>query len=353
MNKEEGNYYMISDEFASTKIKSLEMESSNSYFYLIASSLRGDSAIHIVEVSSPDNISSGLLTLLFDLILVDAVIFKHKGAFVLFGIGYEEPLKLGRESVYFCQEVDIGPARRGAFRPKLSLKSRKANFTALEVLGDSVFIAADHEIYRYGLADYRLEVFYELYKKQGSSRLLALRGDAKSRLLYVAQKNKILVLDEQLKGNTTIEGAHDNSVTHIDANANKQHQILSTANEGFLKFWDLRNYSSPNLVVHDCHSLINGASFNPFYDQLVVYSTTNGSLVLHGANSVSSSVLLKLKDEEPVPENRRLRLYEAALDDYASSVCWSGQDAWSFSASSRNKCYFDLVPQKIKFETMF
>jgi hypothetical protein len=353
MNKEEGNYYMINDEYSTTKIKSLEMDSASSYFYLIASSLKEDSAIHIIEVTSSDNMSNNVLTLLFDIILVDAVIFRHKGAFMLFGIGYEESLKLGKESVYFCQEIDIGPAKRGEFRPKLSLKSKKANFVGLEVMGDSVYVAACHEIYKYNLVDYRFEVFYELYKKKSSSEFLAIKADPKSKLFYVSQKNKILVLDDQLKNNITIEGAHDNHVNHIDVNINKHHQILSTANESFLKFWDIRNYSTPNLIVHDHHSLINGASFNPFYDQLVVYSMTNGSLVLYGANTISSSVLLKLKEDEPVPDNKRLKLYEAALDDYVSSICWSGQEAWNFGASSKNKCYFDLIPQKIKFETMF
>jgi hypothetical protein len=353
MNKEEGNYYMVSDGYVSTKIKPLEIESSSSYFYLIGSSIKENSAIHVVEVTTPENVSNSIVTLMFDFVLVDAIIFKFRGAYVLFGIGYEEELKLGRESLYFCQEIDIGPARRGEFRPKVSLKSRKANFNSLEVLGDNVYVTSDHEVYKYNLVDLRFEVFYELYKKKSSSRFLSIKADPKAKAIYVSQKNKILVLDENLKNNITIEGAHDNIVNHIDINVNKQHQILSTANENFLKFWDIRNPLAPNLVVHDYHSLINSASFNPFYDQLVIYSMTNGSLVLYGANSISSSVLLKLKEEETAPESRRLKLYEAALDDYVSSICWSGQEAWNFGASSKNKCYFDLIPQKIKFETMF
>lgn len=74
----------------------------------------------------------------------------------------------------------------------------------------------------------------------------------------------------------------------------------------------------PNLVISEPSSFITSASFNHFYDQLVLYAVENGSIFLHGAYSISSSIRLKLNDNEIVPENGRLKIYEGALDDFVN-----------------------------------
>ncbi len=79
----------------------------------------------------------------------------------------------------------------------------------------------------------------------------------------------------------------------------------------------------PNLIVKEPTSYITSASFNHFYDQLVLYSVENGSIYLHGAYSISSSIRLKLNDNENVPDNGKLKIYEGALDDYINNVSWN------------------------------
>lgn len=79
----------------------------------------------------------------------------------------------------------------------------------------------------------------------------------------------------------------------------------------------------PNMIIQENSSFITSASFNHFYDQLILYSVENGSLFLHGANSISSSIVLKLNENENVPENGTLKIYEGALDDCVNNVCWN------------------------------
>lgn len=69
--------------------------------------------------------------------------------------------------------------------------------------------------------------------------------------------------------------------------------------------------------------MITSASFNHFYDQLVLYSVENGSLFLTGANSISSSIMLKLNENENIPENKLLKFYESALDDHINNISWN------------------------------
>ena len=77
------------------------------------------------------------------------------------------------------------------------------------------------------------------------------------------------------------------------------------------------------MIVSEKSTLITGGSFNYFYDQLVLYSGENGSIFLQGANSISSSVALKLGEGEQTGENIKLKVYEGALGDSVGRVCWS------------------------------
>ena len=61
--------------------------------------------------------------------------------------------------------------------------------------------------------------------------------------------------------------------------------MMTTAEEPFVKFWDVRYGRSPNLIFQDPQSLITSCSYNPSYDQLVLYSTVDGSFKLLLANS--------------------------------------------------------------------
>ena len=71
----------------------------------------------------------------------------------------------------------------------------------------------------------------------------------------------------------------------MDYNRFKKFQIMTTADEPFVKFWDIRNSRSPNFIFQDPQSIITSCAYNPSYDQLVLYSTVDGSFKLLLANS--------------------------------------------------------------------
>lgn len=354
MNKEEGNFYTFGEHVGKARIRSLPGEDGASLFYILATSLAAKSEVVVTEIAEADFSPAVLATFRLDLILTDAVILRTKHGHLLFGIGYESEEKLGKESVYFTQEIDWASGGQKAdvtLRP--TLKSKKISFTGLVAANDCVFLTSAFEVYRFSLAEMKLEVCFEAPKKKWNGTLGPLKFDAKSKRVFLGQKNSLLVFDETFQPVASIDKAHDNVLSCVDVNVNKNGQLLTCANEPFLKFWDLRNPAKPNLVYDDHNTLLCQAAFNSFYDQLVLSSAFNGSISIFSANSISSSVLLRTGDERQVPENRVLKTFESALDDHVNSVAWSAHDAWIFAAGAANKVYFDLLPQKIKFETMF
>lgn len=353
MNKEEGNFYTFGESVLKTRIRPLPSDESASLFYIVATSRTGKSEVAVVELSETDFNPTCLVSLRFDLIMTDALILKTKGAYLIFGIGHETEEKIGKESVYFTQEISVVSGQKSEANLRPVLKSKKINFCGVAAAGDAVFVWSAFEVYRYSLADMKMDPCFDAPKKKWNAPISAVRCDPKNKRVLVGQKSTLMVFDESFQLTGSIDKAHDNVVSCIDVNVNRAGQLLSCANEPFLKFWDLRNTSRPNLILEDSNTLVCQAAFNTFYDQLVLSATFNGSVAVHSANSVSSSVLLRGPDDKAVPENRRLKTFESALDDHVNSVAWSAHDAWIFAAGSANKCYFDLLPQKIKFETMF
>ena len=67
---------------------------------------------------------------------------------------------------------------------------------------------------------------------------------------------------------------------------------MTTADEPFIKFWDVRNSRSPNYIFQDPHSMITSCAYNPNYDQLVLYTTSDGSFKLLLANSSKFQAIL-------------------------------------------------------------
>ena len=354
MNKEIGNYYNLKGDFQITKLNSIERDDQGSHYIILASSIKEErSEIHIIKIEENDNSIKTLVIFPIDHMLISAKVFNIKQKFFLFCIGYTSKLNIGKESLFFFQEIQLDKYNGDQINLKINPKYKKEDFLDLDCIDENVYLMSSYSIYRYNFVDLRLELFYELYDKQPMNIFKTMKADKKNKRLYLGLKNNILILEEDLGNNFSIEGAHDLRINHIDVNTNKNHQILSTANENFLKFWDIRYTSMPNLVVHEKSSLISSASFNHFYDQLVLYSVENGSLFLTSANSISSSVILKLNENENIPENKELKNYESVLDDYIKGVSWNSQDAWVFGAISNSKVYFDTIPQNIRFEVMF
>lgn len=349
MSKEEGHYVTLPEQQVETRIYNFEIPFDSTLFLLTSSALKGESELAVVEVAKGQK-SPKVYSCATDVVLVNCKVFPIFGKLFLCGVGFDAADRVGRESVYFCQELDL--AARHEFRVKVAGKPRKGTLVDLDFLDDAVFFAGEFEVCRYSLAEMRLDVVFEQSDRKPTGRFRRIQTDRKSRRIYVARKNQVLVFDDAWKLVSTVDQAHELPVRALDLNPNKQHQILSAAGEPFLKFWDLRNLAQPNLVFSDATALVTSAAFNKTYDQLVLYGTDNGSLGLYCANSVSSAVVLRAADE-PLPRDLVVHAYRSALDDCVDALSWSYQDPWVFGAFARNKGYFDFPPQHKRLDVMY
>ena len=57
-------------------------------------------------------------------------------------------------------------------------------------------------------------------------------------------------------------------------------------------------------------------------------------------------------DENKSKEDRLLKDFNNALDDVVTSCCWSVVNNWTFGGASKNKFYFNTVPQGVKYDVM-
>lgn len=349
MSKEEGHYVTLPEQQLETKLYNFEITFDSTLFLLTSSSLKGDNELAVVEILKGQK-TPKVYSCTTDVILANCKVFPIFGKLFLCGFGYESASKIGKESIYFCQEFDINT--RHEFKVKINGKPWKENIVDLDFIDDSVFFACEYQLCKYSLGEMKMEMIFEQSEKKPSGKFRKIQTDRKNRRIYVTRKNQIQVFDDTWKVVSTIDQAHELPIRSIDLNPNKQHQILSAAGEPFLKFWDLRNASQPNLVFNDPSGLVTSASFNKTYDQLVLYGTDNGSLGLYCANNVSSAVVLRPPDE-PLPDNVIVHTYRSALDDCVDSLSWSYQDPWIFGAFARNKGYFDFPPQHKRLDVMY
>jgi len=86
-----------------------------------------------------------------------------------------------------------------------------------------VYLISEFSIYRFNFAELRLELFYELYEKNHSNTFKCIKTDKKNQRLYLGIKNSVLVLEEDLSNNFSVEKIHDLDVNSIDVNTNKNH----------------------------------------------------------------------------------------------------------------------------------
>lgn len=233
-----------------TKIQNVDLEQNNSHFCVTASSLKEEiSEIHIIAVSGEDQSLEVKVIYKIEGILTDVKIFKLNNKFYLFGVGYSSQNKIGQESIYFFNQLKPESFLGETLSLELAHKIKKVNFIGLDVMEENVYLVSDFSIYRYNMNDLRLELFYELYDKSTQNSFSFIKCDLKTKKIYLGQSSNVLVLDEDLSNNTTIERVHDMSVSQIDVNPNKTHQILTVADDNFLKFWDVRNPKMPNYFI--------------------------------------------------------------------------------------------------------
>ena len=205
-------------------------------------------------------------------------------------------------------------------------------------------------------------------------------------LLVMARGSGAVGVDARNPHAPAFEIATGSKCRTLDVNPNRLHFLLTAGDEGALRFWDSRKTTEPvQTLSRGGHShWITKARFNPFHDQLVLTSSTDGLVCLWRATSVSSAPLsadadlalgldddpLGQRDDEDAQRAHNLaRLRAASLhrseqdglvkayDEHRSesvfAVAWSAVDAWAFASISYDgKFFVRNVPSAEKYKIL-
>jgi EARP and GARP complex-interacting protein 1 len=197
--------------------------------------------------------------------------------------------------------------------------------------------------------------------------------------------------------------AHRLGVTDLDFNPNKPYVLATSAQDGMIKFWDLRriHHTRPLLTVRGGHShWCWRVKYNPSHDQLVLSSGTDAVANLWRVSTISSAPLLvnhhinkanstsvksvmqsvrnpSIDDLSNQVENREMNDSDEEVEDdpigstqsdsvasnalvtrheYSSSVygiAWSLVDEWTYMCTSYDgKVTLHHVPSKEKYKIL-
>ena len=161
--------------------------------------------------------------------------------------------------------------------------------------------------------------------------------------------------DSSGKSAFSIPNAHGLSIRDIDYNPNKPYCFLSGGDDGKMKFWDFRKTASPLKVLSGHSHWVTRAKFNPFHDQLVLSGSSDSTVGLWRAASISSAPLIELEGEESDDKDvadgiiRRFDEHEDSVYGLAWSIC----DAWVFASLSYDgRFVVNHVPSAEKYKIL-
>ena len=175
----------------------------------------------------------------------------------------------------------------------------------------------------------------------------------------VSQDNRIRLLDWRTDtstptGMTDSFVCHHVGVTSLDYNPNKPYVLATSGQDSFVKFWDLRLTKRPSLTVQGGHShWICDVQYNPFHDQLVLSSGTDGLANLWRFSSISSAPLLPTVEDNDSTGYANGKV--STHDQQEPSRCyWSQTDAWAYMIVSctDGKVSLNHVPSGEKYKIL-
>jgi len=161
----------------------------------------------------------------------------------------------------------------------------------------------------------------------------------------------------------SIDGAHIDPIRDLDFNPNRQYYMVTCGDDGFTKFWDIRNLQNPVLSRHDHFHWIWQVRYNVFHDQLVLTSGSDARVVLTSAASLSSEPFGKLMSDDKdndEDEDTQTPLADGVITTYEEhedsvySIAWSSSDSWTFaSLSYGGRLLIHRVPRSLKHSILF
>lgn len=74
----------------------------------------------------------------------------------------------------------------------------------------------------------------------------------------------------------------------LDFNSNRQYYLSTCGDDGYMKFWDIRNPSEPIMSKIEHSHWVWSIRINRFHDQLVLTSSSDSRVILCSIASISS-----------------------------------------------------------------
>ncbi|CEO98349.1 WD domain, G-beta repeat [Plasmodiophora brassicae] len=149
-----------------------------------------------------------------------------------------------------------------------------------------------------------------------------------------------------------IQRAHPYPIRDLDVNPNRPHHIVTAGEDSSIRFWDLRRPDSPLLALQGHSHWVWTVNYNQLHDQLVLSTSSDCSVRLWNAQSVSSSPSSDNGMEGGETPNRLLETL-AHHEDSVYAASWSSTDAWVFASLSYDgHAVINQVPQSEKYRIL-
>lgn len=106
----------------------------------------------------------------------------------------------------------------------------------------------------------------------------------------------ILDVRASFKPSYRLPHAHLGSTISCDFNPNKPYTLVTGGEDSMIRFWDVRKAGKPLRILSGHSHWVSNVRYNPFHDQLLLSSGTDGIVNLWRVGSISSAPLLELLD---------------------------------------------------------
>ncbi|XP_046739844.1 EARP-interacting protein homolog [Diprion similis] len=161
-----------------------------------------------------------------------------------------------------------------------------------------------------------------------------------------------------------IQSAHSQIIRDLDFNTNRQYILSTCGDDGYMKFWDIRQPSEPVMSRMEHSHWVWSIRINRFHDQLVLTSSSDSRVILCSVASISSEPFGHLISSEDEPaqtddgsnknkmEDGVVGRYEEH-EDSVYGVEWSSADPWTFASLSYDgRLVINKVPRKYKYQIL-
>lgn len=150
--------------------------------------------------------------------------------------------------------------------------------------------------------------------------------------------------------------AHRGGVRDVDFNPNKPLILITCGDDRKVKFWDVRNLTSPVKTLAGHSHWTWTAKFNPFHDQLIVSAGSDYLVNLWRVASVSSAPWLGAEDgegdETADPPDIRVKMVDQH-EESVYGIAWSAAVAWMYcSLSFDGRVILNHVPSTEKYKIL-